>query len=321
MTDRTPPVPIAHNPQHAARIAEATARAEGCDRTRIAAEAAHAAALVAVDTARAGLETAERLAAEATEAHASALAAADTAAKTWEANQSAATWTRVENARGTRDQADLRARSLTLAAQNARADLATTELRAARARADLDTAIAAHRRAADALEGFRADATAADEAAAAEEGARRRAAAALAAARAGHPETRTAAYARELTRAAVALMAFETSLARLDAAHAAVYQEARALVEKARDAGESFFGDAPPDLRASVPGDLLAAVVRALHPDGRIPHQSITTRILNDRPVVYPSDAPAVARATLDAREALDGASRRAPAASSPLAS
>ena len=62
--------------------------------------------------------------------------AAETAEKAWTADQTPSLWTKLSNARGVRDQAELRARSLHVGAETAAADHAAALARVASARAD-----------------------------------------------------------------------------------------------------------------------------------------------------------------------------------------
>ena len=109
--------------------------------------------------------------------------AADAAEKTWTADQTPALWTKLSNAKGARDQAEVRARSLRAAADGAEVDHANALARVASTKADLVAVEARHQRAADVLEGFRANRAAANEEAARVEGERRRAIAAFGKAR------------------------------------------------------------------------------------------------------------------------------------------
>jgi hypothetical protein len=89
------------------------------------------------------------LATEAESAHAAAVEIATAAETRWTASQTADLWRAVENARGARDQTELRARSLRLAAENAAADLDTARQRTEDARGAHERAESAARRAED----------------------------------------------------------------------------------------------------------------------------------------------------------------------------
>lgn len=200
----------AHDPIPAAESA-VRARAEETTAAREALARATTAATTAAETATRAKALAESAAVE--------LEAAETAAteseQAWTADQSPARWTKLSNAKGARDQAEVRARSLRTAADGAEADHAAATLRVAGARADLEAAEARHQRAVDVLEGFRADRTAADEASAQREGERRRALATFKHARAlftadtvkalADPLARYVAAARELSDAMTAV--------------------------------------------------------------------------------------------------------------------
>lgn len=155
--------------------------------------------------------------------------AAETAEKTWTADQTPSLWTKLSNARGVRDQAELRARSLHVGAETAAADHAAALARVASARADLEAAAARHQRAADVLEGFRANRAAADEEAAAAEGARLRALATFNAARAAFPADFERAVSPALARYVAAVREVSTSMRAIDAALASMRERAAAL--------------------------------------------------------------------------------------------
>lgn len=121
-------------------------------------------------SARTAAERAEELASNASEEHARAVEVAVKAEARWSVAQSPDLWRDVENARGTRDQAEVRARSLGVAAEAARADLRGAADRVEVARANLSVAEQAKVHADDVLRAFRADQRERDEAEAAREG-------------------------------------------------------------------------------------------------------------------------------------------------------
>lgn len=158
------------NAPEGSQLARAEDAAETCGRVRVDARTALTRAEHIERTARDASERADELAANASAEHARALGAFTAVEARWTAAQSPELWRDVENARGTRDQSEVRARSLRVACEAARADHEAAVARVTSARSELEAAERAKVRADDVLRAFRADQRERDEAEAAREG-------------------------------------------------------------------------------------------------------------------------------------------------------
>lgn len=228
-----------HDPIPAAESA-LRARTEELAAAREALARAETAATSAAETAARTKELAESAAVELNTA-AEAATEAETA---WTADQTPARWTKLSNAKGARDQAEVRARSLRTAADGAEADHAAATLRVAGARADLEAAEARHQRAADVLEGFRADRAAADEESAQREGERRRALATFKHARELFTADTVKALAAPLARYVAAARELSDAMTAIDGVVVRARQQAEDL--RAEGARLDGFAGAPP---------------------------------------------------------------------------
>lgn len=272
-------------------------------------------------SAREAAARADELAGNASRAHREAVEACGAVEARWSAAQSPELWREVENARGSRDQAELRARSLRVGADAARVDHEAAVTRLDAARASLDAARAAKVRADDVLRAFRRDQRERDEAEAAREGQLAREREAIAADRAAFNADLRRAAVPVLAKAVEAAEALEAATHELGALFEALRPRSRELRRRMLNAGVISSTQAPPlDITLSTAAAHVVAVgiFRALAP-GRSGSWEYPLKALLARGDVRGAEDDVIADVVrsrveaLNAARAAEAASRHAP--------